>query len=257
MVQPGPGRPAPLGGAQPGLAGAVDRLVPAAGPAPPDDRASAPTQHEAPEPPQHRGPLRPGQRLLPDVPRRDHDLLERRLRRARPIAGRRAAQQVPAHGGGRRAGPRPARPRDRNGLGRVRPVRGRRARLPGDDDHDLAGAARPGPRARAGGGAGAPRRRPAVRLPRHRRHVRRDRLDRDARGRRRRVLRDVLRGLRSRRSSRAGGSASSRSRSRTRPTSGSSAARTGSRRTSSRAACARRWPSSSGPPATRASSSGA
>ena len=38
----------------------------------------------------------------------------------------------------RRAARRPARPGDRHGLGRVRAVRGGRARLPGDDDHDLA-----------------------------------------------------------------------------------------------------------------------
>ncbi len=205
MVQPGPGRPAALGGSQPGLPVALHRLVPTAGPASPDHRAPPPSQYEEPEPSQHRRPLRPRQRLLPDVPRRDHDLFERRLRRARPIPGRRAAQQVPSHGGRRRPGPRPARPRDRNGLGRVRPVRGRRPRLPGDHHHDLPGAARPGPRARAGRGAGAPRGRPAVRLPGHRRHVRRDRLDRDARSRRRRVLRDVLRGLRS--GPRPGGSA--------------------------------------------------
>ena len=132
-----------------------------------DDRAPPASQHEAPEPSQHLGPLRPRQRLLPDVPRRDDDLLERGLRVARPVARRRAAQQVPAHGRGRRARPRPARPRDRDGLGRVRPVCGGRARLPGDADHDLAGAVRPGPRARAGRRAGAPRRRPAPRLPRH------------------------------------------------------------------------------------------
>ena len=39
------------------------------------------------------------------------------------------------------------------GLGRLRPLRGRRARLPGDLGHDLAGAARP--RARAGPGGRA------------------------------------------------------------------------------------------------------
>ena len=60
----------------------------------------------------------------------------------------------------------------------------------------------------------------------------------------------LLRDLRCARSCPAAGSASSRSPSRTPPTSGSSAARTGSRRTSSRAACARPLPSSSGPPAT-------
>ena len=55
---------------------------------------------------QHRGPLRPRQRLLPAVPRRDDDVLERRLRVARPVARRRPAQQVPAH----RRARRPARP---------------------------------------------------------------------------------------------------------------------------------------------------
>ena len=54
---------------------------------------------------EHRRPLRPGQRLLPAVPRRDDDLLERRLRGRRPVARGGAAGQVPAHG---RAG-RPAR----------------------------------------------------------------------------------------------------------------------------------------------------
>ena len=210
-----------------------------------------------PEPTQHRGPLRPGQRLLPDVPRRDDDLLERSLRRAGPVPRGRPAQQVPAHGGGRRPGPRPARPRDRDGLGRVRAVRGRRARLPGDHDHDLAGAARPGPRARPGRRAGAPRGRPAARLPRHRpaRTTRssRSRCSRpSAPSTSRRSSRSAIG-----RSCRAVGSASSRSPSRTPPTSGSSAARTGSRRTSSRVACARPWPSSSGPPATRTRSSGA
>ena len=36
--------------------------------------------------PEHRGPLRPGQRLLPAVPRRDADVLLRSLRDARPDA---------------------------------------------------------------------------------------------------------------------------------------------------------------------------
>ena len=47
------------------------------------------------QPPQHRGPLRPGQRLLSALPGRDDDLLERRVRDARPVARRCAAQQVP------------------------------------------------------------------------------------------------------------------------------------------------------------------
>ena len=42
-----------------------------------------------------------------------------------------------------RARARDARPRDRLGLGRVRPLRRGRARLPRDVDHDLEGAARP------------------------------------------------------------------------------------------------------------------
>ena len=126
-----------------------------AGAAAADDRPSVPPQHEAPEPPQHPCPLRPRQRLLPDLPRRDDDLLERGLRVARPVARRRAAQQVPAHRRGRRPGPRQARARDRHRLGRLRAVRGRRARLPRDVDHDLAGAVRPGPRAGPRGRAGA------------------------------------------------------------------------------------------------------
>ena len=161
-----------------------------------DDRAPVPAEHEAPEPPQHLGSLRPGQRLLPDVPRRDDDLFERGLRVARSVARRRAAQQVPAHGRGRRARPWPARARDRDRLGRLRAVCRGRARLPGDVGHDLPGAVRPCPRACPGGRLGGPRRHPAARLPRHHRDVRRDRLDRDARGRRRRVLRDVLREVR-------------------------------------------------------------
>ena len=139
------------------------------------------------------------------VPRRDDDLFERGLRVARSVARGRAAQQVPAHRRGRRARPWPARARDRDRLGRLRPVRRGRARLPGDVGHDLAGAVRPCPQACPGGRVGAPRRHPAVRLPRHHRDVRRDRLDRDARGRRRGVFRDVLREMRSRRLSRAAG----------------------------------------------------
>ena len=98
-----------------------------------------------------------------------------------------------------RAGPRErrARARDRHGLGRLRAVRGGRARLPRHDAHDLARPAPAGDGADPGRRAGRPGQRRAARLPRHRRHLRRDRVDRDARGRRRRVLRDVLRGLRS------------------------------------------------------------
>ena len=57
---------------------------------------------------------------------------------------------------GRRSGPGrgPARPRDRDRLGRIRPVRGRRARLPRDVRHDLPGAVRAGARAGRRGGPG-------------------------------------------------------------------------------------------------------
>ena len=48
------------------------------------------------------------------------------------------------HRRGRRAGPWPARARDRDRLGRLRTVRRGRARMPGDVGHDLAGAIRPG-----------------------------------------------------------------------------------------------------------------
>ena len=56
------------------------------------------------QPAEHRGALRPGERLLPAVPRRDVDLLERRLRVAGPVARRRPAEQVPASSP-RNAGP--------------------------------------------------------------------------------------------------------------------------------------------------------
>ncbi len=48
----------------------------------------------------------------------------------RSDARRRPADEVPGHGRARRAPSRNARPRDRVGLGRVRPPRRRRARLP-------------------------------------------------------------------------------------------------------------------------------
>ena len=165
----------------------------------PDDRPSGAPQHAVREPAQHRRPLRPRQRLLPAVPRRDDDLLERGLRVAptsrwpmpsgtstggsRPTPELRAGQHVLEIGTGwggfalYAAGE----------LGcRVTTI------TISQEQYELArervrdGRARP------------PRRRPAPRLPRHRGHVRRDRLDRDARGGRRRVPRDVLRDVRSR-----------------------------------------------------------
>ena len=68
-----------------------------------------------------------------------------------------------------RAVGRPARPGDRERVGRLRAVRGGRARLPRDDDHDLARAARARNRAGSRSGTRAPRRRPAARLPRRQR----------------------------------------------------------------------------------------
>ena len=95
---------------------------------------------------QHHRPLRPGQRLLPALARRDHDLLQRGLRVARPVAGRCPAQQVPRHRGAGRARGRRARARDRHRLGWVRALRRRRAGLPRHDRDHLAGPARPGAR---------------------------------------------------------------------------------------------------------------
>ena len=165
-------------------------------------------QHEGPGPPEHLGPLRPGQRLLPAVPGRDDDLLQRRVRVAGAVARGRPAEQVPPARRGRGPDRRDARPGDRVGLGRLRAVRGRGAGLPGDLDHHLRGAARPRPGAGPGGRAGAPGGHPAPRLPRHQRPVRRDRVDRDAGGRGRRVLHGVLRGRATGRCGRAEGWAS-------------------------------------------------
>ena len=85
-------------GAQPRRAGALRRLVADSGswPIPRTLAHRARRNTRRPEPPQHRRALRPRQRPLPAVPRRDADLLECRLRHARPVPGRCAAQQVPA-----------------------------------------------------------------------------------------------------------------------------------------------------------------
>ncbi len=152
-----------------------------------------------------------------------------------------------ADGAGLRAGP--ARPRDRHRLGRLRAVRGRRARLPGDVDHDLAASSTTSP-ASASAPPGSS-----------------DLVDvqlrdyRDVEGTYDAIVSIEMleavgaeylatffeacdRGAAARRPAQPPG----RSPSRTPPTSASSAARTGSRRTSSRAACARRSRSSSGRP---------
>ena len=86
------------------------RLVPRPGPARPHGRPSGSPQHAVGQPAQHRRPLRPRQRPLPAVPRRDDDVLERglRIRRtsrsptrsgtstgaSRPTRGLRAGQHV-------------------------------------------------------------------------------------------------------------------------------------------------------------------
>ena len=119
-----------LGGGQPPRAGPVGGLVARPGPAWPDRRPPPQPQHADRVAAQHHRPLRPRQRLLSALARRDDDLLERRLRDARAVARRRAAQQVPPHGRAGRPRARPARPRDRHRLGRLRALRGRRAGLP-------------------------------------------------------------------------------------------------------------------------------
>ncbi len=198
MVQPGPAGPHQGRGLEPRGARPFRGLVALARQAAEDPGAPDAAEHRVGQSPEHRGALRPRQRLLPALPRRDHDVFERGLRGPGPVARRCPAPQVRGHRRAGRAGRRRPRPGDREWLGWLRALRGRRARLPGDDHHDLAGAARPGDRADPRGG---PRRsgfRRAARLPGHRGHVRRHRLDRDVRSGRRRVLPRLLRGLRPR-----------------------------------------------------------
>ena len=146
---------------------------------------------------QHRPPLRPVQRPVRAVPRRDHDLLQRPVprtgRRPRRLGprGSAAPQDRPAPRPGRGGAGLPGA-RGRHRLGRAghpgRPPRRHRAH-----DHDLpraAGARRPPGRR---GRAGRPGQRGAARLPRRRRPVRRDLLGRDARGGRRALLGRLLR----------------------------------------------------------------
>ncbi len=153
--------------------------------------------------PQHAGtlaaadrrPLRPRQRAVRAVPRRDDDVLLRRLRAARRDAprglGGKARPHLPP------VAPRPLRPRarDRRRLGRVRAACRLALRLPDHDHDDLARAARlrepPRRRSRSrrprdGAGAG---------LPRADRHLRPAGVDRDDRGRRLAVPADLLQAL--------------------------------------------------------------
>ncbi len=156
------------------------------------------------QPAQHRSALRPRQRLLPAVPGRDHDVLERGLRQ--PGAG--------------------ARRRQRNKYAVIAARAGLRRRAVLEIGSGWGGFAlyaagelgchvtsitispaqhRLATERVASRRAGGPRQGRAARLPRDRRHVRRDRLDRDARGRRRGLLLDLLRGVRSGARGRAGG----------------------------------------------------
>ena len=117
------------------------------------------------------------------VPRRDDDLLERGVRDARPVAGRRPAQQVPADRRGCRA-----RRRGQHVLEIGSGWGGFALYAAGELGCRVTsitisqGAVRPGAGARPRGRPGGPGRHPAAGLPRDQRHVRRDRVDRDARG---------------------------------------------------------------------------
>ena len=116
-------------------------------------------------------PITTWERLLPAVPRRDVDLLECGLRRARRSAGRRPASQIRGDGGARGPRRRRARARDRQRLGRLRAVCRGRARVSRDHRDDLAVPAPPGDGTDPGGRPRRPGQRRAARLPRHRRHL--------------------------------------------------------------------------------------
>ena len=155
-----------------------------------------PAQHPGRRRAEHLRPLRPRQPLFGAFLDPRLDVLVRASStspsepRGRPAGEARAD----LHG----AGPRARRPpaRDRHRLGRARDPRRRDPRLPGDDDDDLARAARLRGRAGARRGARRPGRGPAHRLPRPRGHLRQARLDRDDRGGRLAVLPRVLRHVR-------------------------------------------------------------
>ena len=152
-------------------------------------------QHAAAQPPGHRRPLRPRQRAVRADARPDADVLVRGVRPARRDA--RGGLDRQARARLREARPRPARPRrrDRDRLGRVRGLRRHHARLQGDHDHDLEGAARRRRPPRARSRSRAPRRPAPRRLPRPAGHLRQARLTRDDRGGRVAGLRHVLRAL--------------------------------------------------------------
>ena len=80
LVEPGPcpARQGRLG--QPRIARADQRVVANPRQGREDDRPPRSTEHPRPGEPQHRRALRPRQRVLPALPRRDDDVFERRLR---------------------------------------------------------------------------------------------------------------------------------------------------------------------------------
>ena len=89
----------------------------------------------------HRPALRPRQRLLRGMARRDDDVQRGDLLPCPAVVGRGPAREVPSPGGGHRDRPRGPRARDRVRLGRVRHATGRRDRLPRHHDHRLEAAA--------------------------------------------------------------------------------------------------------------------
>ena len=157
-------------------------------------RAAFPAQQPHAGAAQHRRALRPVQRPVRRVPRRDHDVLECAVRHASGNTAtprRRAAPQdrPPA----RRRPRRPGQPgaRDRHRLGRTVHPR-RRAGRAGPLGHAVGRAAAPGPTAGGGGRVVRPGRDRAVRLPRRRRPLRRRAVGRDDRGGGIPVLADLL-----------------------------------------------------------------
>ena len=190
---------------------------------------------------EHPPPLRPVQRPVRAVPRRDDDLLvgagsPTRQRRRSPTPS--AARSTAARPGARRAGH--ARAGDRHRLGRAGDP-GRAAGRAGDHAHHLG---RAGPARRASGCAEAGRRRPrpraAARLPRGAGQLRRGRQRRDDRGGRRAATGRPTSPPSTGCSRPAAGSGCRRSRCRTTGCSRRAATTPGSTSTSSRAGSSRR-----------------
>ena len=169
-------------------------------PAPPP-----PTQRSRPVAPEHRLPLRPRQRAVRALARRDDDLLVRVFERPEADARGGPAARSWTGSAAARARPGRSRPRDRLRLGQLRAARRRGAWLPRHRHHDLARAGSRRARAHA----------PV--LPVEileqdyrdcRRPVHEGRLDRDAGGDRRATIRNLLRDDRPRaRARRPGGRA--------------------------------------------------